>query len=291
MGIFGVIGKVTSSKIVEKVETELTKKQNREQTSGYCKYIKANLSRVSKMIAELENETRMLIEQIQTGKGVRLSFREKSDFRKVKENADKNLEYLYLIRDFFTILAKNASGLILKNEELMLVTKFAPYFDGVSVLEVDDDENRDDSLLAGFKEIGQGLKNVFGSSKKSSDHFDFDEYLQRYSKKIDQYIMPDIAGAIESFNNTMALQETQGAPVADVPVTVPVTLAGEIECPNCHAKLAANAKFCPECGNKIEAKQPAFCTECGEPIKPGAKFCSGCGAEIVSVTVPECKEK
>ena len=40
MGIFGVIGKMAGSKIVEKVEDELTKKQNREQTSGYAKYYK-----------------------------------------------------------------------------------------------------------------------------------------------------------------------------------------------------------------------------------------------------------
>lgn len=55
MGIFGVIGKMAGSKIVDKVEDELTKKQNREQTNGYCKYIKTNLVRISKMIADLEN--------------------------------------------------------------------------------------------------------------------------------------------------------------------------------------------------------------------------------------------
>lgn len=45
MGIFGVIGKMAGSKIVEKVEDELTKKQNREQTSGYCKYIRTNVKK------------------------------------------------------------------------------------------------------------------------------------------------------------------------------------------------------------------------------------------------------
>ena len=160
MGIFGVIGKMAGSKIVDKVEDELTKKQNREQTSGYCKYIKTNLVRISKMIADLENETKTLIEQIQANKGVKLSFREKGDFRKTKEKANKNLEYLYLVRDFFTALAKNASGLILKNEELMLVTKFAPYFDGVPVLDVDDDEDSDDSVLGAFKEVGEQFKEV-----------------------------------------------------------------------------------------------------------------------------------
>ena len=281
MGIFGVIGKMAGSKIVDKVEDELTKKQNREQTSGYCKYIKTNLVRISKMIADLENETKTLVEQIQANKGVKLSFREKGDFRKTKEKANKNLEYLYLVRDFFTALAKNASGLILKNEELMLVTKFAPYFDGVPVLDVDDDEDSDDSVLGAFKEVGQELKEAFISSKKGSNHFDFDEYLYRYSEKIEEYIMPDIDSAIESFNSVMAAQEATATPVAETPVAVASAASSEeIECPNCHTKLAANAKFCPECGNKVEAKKPAFCTECGEPINPGSKFCSSCGTKI-----------
>lgn len=281
MGIFGVIGKMAGSKIVDKVEDELTKKQNREQTSGYCKYIKTNLVRISKMIADLENETKTLIEQIQANKGVKLSFREKGDFRKTKEKANKNLEYLYLVRDFFTALAKNASGLILKNEELMLVTKFAPYFDGVPVLDVDDDEDSDDSVLGAFKEVGQELKEAFISSKKGSNHFDFDEYLYRYSEKIEEYIMPDIDSAIESFNSAMAAQETTATPVAETPVAVASAASSEeIECPNCHTKLAMTAKFCPECGIKVEAKKPAFCTECGEPINPGSKFCSSCGTKI-----------
>ena len=163
----------------------------------------------------------------------------------------------------------------------MLVTKFAPYFDGVPVLDVDDDEDSDDSVLGAFKEVGQELKEAFISSKKGSNHFDFDEYLYRYSEKIEEYIMPDIDSAIESFNSVMAAQEATATPVAETPVAVASAASSEeIECPNCHTKLAANAKFCPECGNKVEAKKPAFCTECGEPINPGSKFCSSCGTKI-----------
>lgn len=280
MGLIGIIGKMAGSKIVGKVEDELTKKQDREQTSGYCKYIKTNLARVSKQISELESETKVLIEQIQAKKGVKLSFREKGDFRKTKDKANKNLEYLYLIRDFFTALAKNASGLVLKNEELMLVTRFAPYFDGVPVFDIDY-EDSDDSILGEFKEIGQELKETFISSKKDPNHFDFSEYLHRYSEKIEEYIMPDIDIAIVSFNSAMAAQETTATPIEETPIAGASSAPSEaIECSNCHAKLDANAKFCPECGNKIEAKKPAFCTECGEPIKPGSKFCPGCGTKI-----------
>ena len=280
MGLIGIIGKMAGSKIVGKIEDELTNKQNREQTSGYCKYIKTNLTRICKQISELENETKVLIEQIQAKKGVKLSFREKGDFSKTKDKANKNFKYLYLIRDFFTALAKNASGLVLNNEELMLVTRFAPYFDGVPVLDIDY-EDSDDSVLGAFKEMGQELMETFISSKKDPNHFDFSEYLHRYSGKIEEYIMPDIDIAIESFKSAMAAQEIPATTIAETPLdSVSAAPSEEIECSNCHAKLDANAKFCPECGNKIEAKKTAFCTECGEPIKPGSKFCSGCGTKI-----------
>ncbi len=281
MGLLNAIGKMAGSKIVEKVEDEFAKKQNREQTGGYCKYIKSNLARVSQMITELKIETETLVGQIQVMKGVKLPFREKGNFRNTKDKANKNLKYLYLIQDFFTALAKNASGLILKNEELMLVTKFAPYFDGVPVLDINDDEDSDYSVLGTFKEVGQELKEVFISSKKGSNRFDFDEYLDRYSEKIEEYVIPNIDSAIQSFNSVMIAQEAPSPSIVEVPVAVAqVALLEKTECPNCHKKLAANAKFCSECGNKLEANKLVFCTECGKPINLGSKFCSSCGTKI-----------
>lgn len=286
MGILGALGKMAGSKVIEKVEDELTKKQNREQTSGYCNYIKTNMARVCSSIADLESETQTLIDKVTALKGVKLSFKEKGEFRKTKEKAEKSLTYMYLARDFFTTLAKNASGLILKNEELMLVVKFAPYFDGVPVLDIDDDEDSDDSLLGEFKEIGQEFKEMFISSKKGSNHFDFDEYMYRYEEKLEDYLIPDINGAIESFKAAMAAQEpaipATVATAPEVPVATPAEASTEqIACSNCGTMLSANSKFCPECGNKVEIKKPSFCTECGEPVVPGSKFCSSCGFKLL----------
>lgn len=282
MGIFGALGKMAGSKVFEKVEDELTKKQNREQTSGYCNYIKNNISRISSMIAELDSETRALIAKVNALMGVKLSFKEKGEFRKTKEKAEKNLTYMYLARDFFTTLAKNASGLILKDEELMLVVKFAPYFDGVPVLDIDDDEDSDDSVLGAFKEVGQELKEAFISSKKDSKHFDFDEYMYRYEENLEEYIIPDINISIESFKSAMATQEPTATAIAPVAAVAPTEVSTEqITCANCGTMLSANSKFCPECGNKIEIKKPSFCTECGEPITEGSKFCSGCGTKLI----------
>jgi membrane protease subunit (stomatin/prohibitin family) len=48
-------------------------------------------------------------------------------------------------------------------------------------------------------------------------------------------------------------------------------------CPDCGKPLASAAKFCPECGAKIQ--KAAHCTECGAKLAPGAKFCAECGTK------------
>lgn len=49
-------------------------------------------------------------------------------------------------------------------------------------------------------------------------------------------------------------------------------------CPKCEAPLAANAKFCPECGEQLKTK--TFCPGCGAQQKPGSKFCAECGEKL-----------
>lgn len=46
-------------------------------------------------------------------------------------------------------------------------------------------------------------------------------------------------------------------------------------CPKCGSPLATNAKFCPECGEKL--KDDTKCAKCGAKLQPGAKFCAECG--------------
>lgn len=281
MGLLGMIGKMAGSKVVEKVGSELTKKQNREQANKYCTYISNNLARISNALFDLQSETQELVGNFSSVKGFKLSFKERGDFKKAKNKATKNLQYLYLSRDFFTAISKNASGLSLQNEELMLISKFAPYFDGVPVLDMVDDDS-DDSLLGTFKEARQEIMAAFVSPPKNPNHFDFSEYLYRYKAKLDEYIFPDVASAIESFKNAMEAQDTHivtnVAPAVAPPITPTVTASfDEAECPSCHFKLTANSKFCPECGNKIEMKQTSFCTHCGKEIDADSNFCSHCG--------------
>jgi membrane protease subunit (stomatin/prohibitin family) len=49
-------------------------------------------------------------------------------------------------------------------------------------------------------------------------------------------------------------------------------------CPKCEAPLAANAKFCPECGTNL--KQKELCPKCGAKLLPNAKFCGECGEKV-----------
>ncbi len=47
-------------------------------------------------------------------------------------------------------------------------------------------------------------------------------------------------------------------------------------CPKCQTGLPEGAKFCKECGQKIET----VCPECGKNIPPDSKFCFKCGYEL-----------
>ena len=54
--------------------------------------------------------------------------------------------------------------------------------------------------------------------------------------------------------------------------------AGMATCAKCGAAIPATSKFCPECGEKVNAKR--FCPECGKEVAPGAKFCPECGTKL-----------
>ena len=48
------------------------------------------------------------------------------------------------------------------------------------------------------------------------------------------------------------------------------------KCISCGAELISDAKFCPECGTKIDR----ICRKCGTKLVSGAKFCLECGNKI-----------
>lgn len=100
--------------------------------------------------------------------------------------------------------------------------------------------------------LSTGLGKVFGGG--CPQRFEFDQDQQDAFQAIRQAIQP--AGAIT------------------------------ITCPDCGKQLAESAKFCPECGARLDQPQPSEtspCAGCGAPLDPGAKFCAKCGARVETV--------
>ena len=51
-------------------------------------------------------------------------------------------------------------------------------------------------------------------------------------------------------------------------------------CPKCGAANLANAKFCTECGEKMQTgAQTVPCVKCGAALAAGSKFCNECGTK------------
>ena len=49
-----------------------------------------------------------------------------------------------------------------------------------------------------------------------------------------------------------------------------------VRCPRCQSENRADARFCEECGARMEQS----CPSCGNPVGAGKKFCGNCGAAL-----------
>src|SRR5688572_2880797 len=59
----------------------------------------------------------------------------------------------------------------------------------------------------------------------------------------------------------------------------------KIKCAKCGAANLANAKFCSDCGAKMESDtQTVTCAKCGAQVPTGSKFCNDCGTKVESGT-------
>lgn len=59
--------------------------------------------------------------------------------------------------------------------------------------------------------------------------------------------------------------------------TASSSAAASVACPQCGKPNSPTAKFCAECGGKMQVAQIP-CIKCGATLREGAKFCSECGA-------------
>jgi membrane protease subunit (stomatin/prohibitin family) len=55
----------------------------------------------------------------------------------------------------------------------------------------------------------------------------------------------------------------------------------KIKCAKCGAANLANAKYCNDCGAKMEsAPQTVTCSKCNAQVQAGSKFCNECGTKV-----------
>ncbi len=54
-----------------------------------------------------------------------------------------------------------------------------------------------------------------------------------------------------------------------------------MQCPRCKHINRDSAKFCEECGEKLQAK----CPNCGAELRPNAKFCDECGTKVIETQI------
>ena len=73
-------------------------------------------------------------------------------------------------------------------------------------------------------------------------------------------------------------EESEKKPEPTAPAA-PVPVAEGTFCQACGAKIASDAKFCPECGSPVVPPN-RVCPACGAELAEGAKFCAECGAKV-----------
>ena len=64
--------------------------------------------------------------------------------------------------------------------------------------------------------------------------------------------------------------------------------AATVPCPSCGKGNTPSAKFCADCGTKMEVAQVP-CVKCGAKLREGAKFCSECGSTQEKVKCSNCE--
>ena len=52
-----------------------------------------------------------------------------------------------------------------------------------------------------------------------------------------------------------------------------------MKCPKCQFDNPMDARYCNECGAKLEL----VCTQCNKTNPPGSKFCNGCGHNLIGL--------
>ena len=64
------------------------------------------------------------------------------------------------------------------------------------------------------------------------------------------------------------------------PITSPAMLQQGLHCPECHAAVSADSRFCARCGHQMVVARK--CPRCAKNVTALANFCSSCGLDLAS---------
>lgn len=89
-----------------------------------------------------------------------------------------------------------------------------------------------------------------------------------------------------------AMRQGGTAPPAGAPAAAPAAPAAPavamVACPKCNTPNPADAKFCRNCGNKMQ-NNTVKCGKCGNEVPSDSKFCPECGQQLKgSKNCPKC---
>ncbi len=115
----------------------------------------------------------------------------------------------------------------------------------------------------------------------------------------------NFAGMGVGFGAGMAMGDVMSSAMSGAKNKPKIKNENSASCSKCGASIKEGAKFCPECGVKIEQAKTCskcgavlgakakFCPECGEKVQAAKKHCANCGAELKATAkfCPECGEK
>ena len=148
------------------------------------------------------------------------------------------------------------------------------YFGSVNV--VDDDEGIK-KLKAAMAE--RATMNVMGYNYQQKRSFDVMESAAKNeggSGLLNAGVGLGTGMGMGGAFGQMAAQMGQYINPQQPPQAQPQPKASGSVCPSCGQPVQAGAKFCMNCGAKLQA----VCPKCGQPVQPGAKFCMFCGQQL-----------